>query len=37
VSREWRHYLADMVNACEKILTYTAGMTRDACLADSRT
>ena len=35
--REWRLYLADMIEASEKVMRYTAGMTRSAFLDDERT
>ncbi len=37
VSREWRLYLADMVEACGRIGDYTKGMERTAFLDDRRT
>ena len=33
--RVWRCYVADMVEAAEKVLTYTAGMTRTALLGNN--
>ena len=37
MSREWRFYLGDMIEGCEKIRRYAAGVGRDAFLADDRT
>ena len=36
-AREWRFYLADMIEASEKVIRYTAGMTHSAFLNDGRT
>jgi hypothetical protein len=37
VSRDWRLYWDDIIEACEKVLRYTAGMDRDAFAADEKT
>ena len=37
MSREWRFYLADILDACDKVISYSRGMTRQDFLADSRT
>jgi uncharacterized protein with HEPN domain len=37
MSRDWRLYLHDMVLACGKVRRYTAGLSREALLADERT
>ncbi len=37
MSRDWRLYQDDILEACEKILRYVAGMTREAFLADTKT
>ena len=36
-SREWRFYVTDMIEFCEKILTYTKGMDQAAFVADALT
>lgn len=36
-AREWRFYLADMIEAAKKVVRYTAGMTSTAFLNDERT
>lgn len=35
--REWRAYLADVREACEKVLQFTNGMDQDAFFRDDRT
>ncbi|MFO0582447.1 MAG: DUF86 domain-containing protein [Anaeromyxobacter sp.] len=35
--RDWRLYAEDIIEACEKVRRYIAGMTFDAFLADERT
>jgi len=37
VSRDWRFYWDDIIGACEKIERYTAGLDRDAFIADDKT
>jgi uncharacterized protein with HEPN domain len=37
MSRDWQTYLADIITACEKVIRFTAGMDREAFLADDRT
>jgi uncharacterized protein with HEPN domain len=37
VSRDWRLYWDDILEACEKVLRYTAGMDRDGFTADEKT
>jgi uncharacterized protein with HEPN domain len=37
VSRDWRLYLDDMLEACRKVERYTDGMTSEAFRADERT
>jgi uncharacterized protein with HEPN domain len=37
MSRDWQLYLDDMVAACEKILRFTAGMTRAEFFDDEKT
>ncbi len=37
MSRDWRVYLADMVAGCEKVLRFTAGMTRAEFFEDEKT
>jgi uncharacterized protein with HEPN domain len=37
MSRDWRIYLGDIRTACEKVLSFTAGMDRPAFFADDRT
>jgi uncharacterized protein with HEPN domain len=37
VSRDWRLYWDDIIGACEKIKRYTAGLDRDAFIADDKT
>jgi uncharacterized protein with HEPN domain len=37
MSRDWQTYLADIVMTCEKVRRFTAGMDRQAFLADDRT
>lgn len=36
-ARDWRLYADDIIEACEMIRRYTAGMTFDAFIADDRT
>ncbi len=36
MSRDWRLYLDDMVNACEKVGKFTAGLDRPAFFQDER-
>jgi len=37
MSRIYSHYLADMADSCEHILSYVAGMTLDEFVADRKT
>src|SRR5690242_16738629 len=37
MSRDWQVYLADIVQACEKVSRFTAGMGREAFFSDDRT
>jgi uncharacterized protein with HEPN domain len=37
MSRDWQLYLQDVLQSCEKIGRYTAGMTQQAFLSDDRT
>jgi uncharacterized protein with HEPN domain len=37
MSRDWRLYLEDITESCEKVQRFTAGMERAALLADERT
>lgn len=37
MSREWRAYLADIREACEKVLQFTAGMDQEAFFKNERT
>lgn len=37
MSRDWRLYLDDITEGCEKVQRFTAGMERAALLADERT
>jgi len=37
MSREWRAYLADIREACEKVLQFTSGMDRETFFGDDRT
>jgi uncharacterized protein with HEPN domain len=37
VSRDWRLYWDDIIEACEKVLRYTAGMDRHAFDVDEKT
>ncbi len=37
MSREWQLYLADIREACEKVLRFTGGMERSAFFGDDRT
>ena len=37
MSREWHLYLSDMIQGCEKVCRYTAGMDQTAFLADEKT
>ena len=34
MSREWRLYLSDLIEFCERVVQYTEGLTRDAFEAD---
>ncbi len=34
--REWRHYVADMIGFCERVLAYTRGLDQQAFIADRR-
>ena len=36
-NREWRFYIQDMIDFCEKARSYTSGMSFDAFLADALT
>ena len=36
-NREWRFYIQDMINFCEKASSYTSGMSFDTFLADELT
>ena len=35
MSREWRFYLKDLIEFCERIRLYTAGLTRETFEADT--
>jgi uncharacterized protein with HEPN domain len=35
--RDWTLFVADMLEACDKIIGYTSGMSFDAFCADTRT
>ena len=35
--REWHFYIQDMLDFCEKVLSYTDGLDRDAFIADGLT
>lgn len=35
--RRWDHYIADMLGACDKILSYNDGLDQSAFVADERT
>ena len=37
MSRDWRFYVDDMVQACEKIARYVSGMDKAAFLGDEKT
>lgn len=37
MSREWRHFWADIVVCCQKVRRYTSGMDLEAFKADERT
>lgn len=37
MSRDWRLYVEDIAVACGKVENYTAGMTQEAFVADTRT
>jgi uncharacterized protein with HEPN domain len=37
MSRDWQTYLADIATACDKIISFTAGMSREAFFGDDRT
>ena len=36
-TREWRFYVQDMIDFCERVLAYTEGMDETTFVADSRT
>ena len=36
-TREWRFYVQDMIEFCEKVLSYTEGMDQSTFVADPRT
>ena len=36
MSREWSFFLADMIEACRRVLAYTAGMDREEFLRDRK-